>query len=156
MSKRILMIADAGSFWTKRYIENLLLPNGWQVVLFPIWEAESQFDSFFRENGVTVYHDRHTLPVIRHIPRLRMWARVAANARALKTLGPFDVIHNHYLSQRDLALGSAVHRAFPEADWVCSLWGSDLLRSTGLELKRMKPYLDQCDHITVHSALPRG
>jgi|GEM_PF-486727 len=153
MSKRILMIADAGSFWTKRYIENLLLPNGWQVVLFPIWEAESQFDSFFRENGVTVYHDRHTLPVIRHIPRLRMWARVAANARALKALGPFDVIHNHYLSQRDLALGSAVRRAFPEADWVCSFWGSDLLRSTGLELKRMKPYLDQCDHITVHSAL---
>ena len=48
MSKRILMIADAGSFWTKRYIENLLLPNGWQVVLLPIWEAESQFDSFFK------------------------------------------------------------------------------------------------------------
>ncbi len=98
MSKRILMIADAGSFWTKRYIENLLLPNGWQVVLFPIWETRSRFDDYYLENGVTVYHDSHTLPVIRHIPRLRMWARVAANARALKALGPFDVIHNHYLS----------------------------------------------------------
>lgn len=153
MSKRILLIADAGSFWTKRYIENLLLPDGWQVVLFPIWEPEGKFDVYYREHGITVYRDTHTLPVVRHIPRLRMWARIAANARALRKYGPFDAIHNHYLSQRDLALGKRMHRAFPKAQWVCSYWGSDLLRSTGLELKRMKRYLLACDHVTVHSSL---
>jgi glycosyltransferase involved in cell wall biosynthesis len=153
MSKRILLIADSGSFWTKRYIENLLLPNGWEVVLFPIWKQESRLDGDYSAKGVTVYRDRHTLPVLRHIPRLRLWARVALNARSLQALGPFDVIHNHYLSQRDLALGAAVRRRNPCADWVCSFWGSDLLRSTGLELKRMRRYLNRCDHITVHSAL---
>jgi len=153
MSKRILMIADAGGYWTKRYIENLLLPDGWEIVLFPIWKAEGKFDDFYREHGVTVYRDEHRLPLVRRIPRLRLWARIAANARALRKLGPFDAVHNHYLSQRDLALGYRVAKAFPDARWVCSFWGSDLMRSTGLELKRMRRYLDACSAITVHSAL---
>lgn len=153
MSKRILLISDAGSFWTKRYIENLLLPEGWEVVLFPIWEQHGRFDAYYAENGITVYHDRHRLPLIRHIPRLRMWARIAANVRALAKLGPFAVIHNHYLSQRDLALGQALRRRNPNARWVCSFWGSDLMRQTGVELSRMKRYLAACDHITVHSSL---
>ena len=153
MSKRILMIADEGAFWTKRYIENLLLPNGWEIVLFPIWDQCGPFDDFYREHHVTLYRDEHTLPIIRHIPRVRMWARIAANAKELRKLGPFDVIHNHYLSQRDLALGYRMHKAFPEAKWICSFWGSDLMRSTGTELGRMAKYIDRCDHVTVHSAL---
>ena len=153
MSKRILLISDAGSFWTKRYIENLLLPEGWEVVLFPIWNRQGRFDAFYREHHVTVYHDTHRLPLIRRVPRLRIWARIHANARALAKLGPFDVIHNHYLSQRDLALGYALRRRYPAAKWVCSFWGSDLLRTTSLEQRRMKRYLAACDHITVHSSL---
>lgn len=153
MSKRILLISDAGSFWTKRYIENLLLPEGWQVTLFPIWEQQGRFDEYYAAHGVTVYRDTHRLPVVRHIPRLRMWARVALNARALARLGPFDAIHNHYLSQRDLALGYTLKRRNPAARWVCSFWGSDLLRQTGVELARMKRYIAACDHVTVHSTL---
>ena len=153
MSKRILLISDAASFWTKRYIENLLLPEGWEVVLFPIWDQTGRFDDYYREHGVTVYRDTHTLPFIRRIPRVRMWARIHANARSLRALGPFDAIHNHYLSQRDLALGDRLRRAFPNAKWLCSFWGSDLMRSTGVELRRMKRYLERCDHVTVHSAL---
>ena len=106
--KRILMIADVDSFWTRRLMEHLLLPAGYELVLFPIWGDGGKYADFYRANGVTVYHDRHTLPVIRHIPRLRMWARIALNARDLKRLGPFDIVHNHYLSQRDLALGRLV------------------------------------------------
>jgi len=153
MSKRILLITDVGSFWSKRYVENLLLPNGWEVVIFPIWEQEGRFDGYYHDNGVTVYRDTHKLPVVRRVPRIRMWARIAANARALRKYGPFDVIHNHYLSQRDLALGDRLHQAFPEAKWVCSFWGSDLMRSTGVELRHMKRYLANCDHLTVHSSL---
>ena len=115
MSKRILLIADAGSFWTKRYIENLLLPDGWEITIFPIWAQTGRFDEFYREHGVAVYRDAHRLPLVRRIPRLRIWARVRANARALKKLGPFDVIHNHYLSQRDLALGFALRSIWPMA-----------------------------------------
>ena len=47
---------------------------------------------------MTVYRDPHRLPVIRFIPRVRMWARIALNARDLAKYGPFDVVHNHYLS----------------------------------------------------------
>lgn len=152
--KRILMIADADSFWTRRLMEHLLLPAGYELVLFPIWGDGGKYADFYRANGVTVYHDRHTLPVIRHIPRLRMWARIALNARDLKRLGPFDIVHNHYLSQRDLALGRLVGRRF-HAHWACSFWGSDLLRASPLALRRMRPYLRLCDAISVHSELNR-
>ena len=153
--KRVLMIADADSFWTRRLMEHLLLPEGYDLVLFPIWGDGGKYADFYRQNGVTVYRDRHTLPVIRHIPRLRMWARIALNARGLMRLGPFDIVHNHYLSQRDLALGRLVARRF-RARWVCSFWGSDLMRAGALALGRMKPYLRACDAVSVHSELNRG
>ena len=150
MSKRLLMIADADSFWTMRLLNHLILPQGYEVVLFPIWGDGGKYADFYHEHGVTVYHDRHTLPVIRHIPRVRMWARIALNARDLIKLGPFDVVHNNYLSQRDLALGWRVVKRF-RAHWVCSFWGSDLMRASAVALERMKPYLDRCHAISVHN-----
>lgn len=149
MSRRILMIADIDNIYAKRYIQRVLLPDGWEVVLFPIWEQTGRFDSWFQEHGVTLYRDTHRLRVIRHIPRLRLWARIGMNARALDKLGPFDAVHNHYLSQRDLALGRAMKRRFPGARWISSFWGSDLLRATPGQLRKMAPPLRACDTITV-------
>ena len=53
--KRILMIADADSFWTRRLMEHLLLPAGYELVLFPIWGDGGKYADFYRANGVTVY-----------------------------------------------------------------------------------------------------
>lgn len=144
---KILLIADSDALWTKRAVEYLLLPAGYEIVIFPIWGHKGQFDNFYREHGVTVYRDPHRLPVIRHIPRVRMWARIALNARDLAKYGPFDVVHNHYLSQRDLALGLRVSRRF-HARWVCTFWGSDLLRASDRALRQMLPYLRRCDRLT--------
>ena len=150
--KRLLMIADADGFWTMRLLKYLILPQGYEVVLFPIWGDGGKYSDFYRENHVTVYHDPHTLPVIRHIPRVRMWARILLNARDLAKLGPFDVVHNNYLSQRDLALGERLAKKF-HAHWVCSFWGSDLMRSSSSALRLMKPYLQKADVISVHNQL---
>ncbi len=144
---KILLIADSDALWTKRAVEYLLLPAGYEIVIFPIWGHKGQFDDYYREHGVTVYRDPHRLPVIRHIPRVRMWARIALNARDLAKYGPFDVVHNHYLSQRDLALGLRVSRRF-HARWVCTFWGSDLLRASDRALRQMLPYLRRCDRLT--------
>lgn len=144
MAKRMLVIADSNALWTKRFLEHVALPAGYEIVLFPIWGHKGKFDDFYRENNVTVYIDRHTLPVIRHIPRVRMWARIWANAKKLAALGPFDVVHNHYISQRDLALGYLVSKKFG-ARWVASIWGSDLLRASKQHLCRMRPYLEKMD-----------
>ena len=144
---KILLIADSDALWTKRAVEYLLLPAGYEIVIFPIWGHKGQFDEYYREHGVTVYKDSHRLPVIRFIPRVRMWARIALNARDLAKLGPFDVVHNHYLSQRDLALGQRIARRF-HARWVCTFWGSDLLRASDRALRQMLPYLRRCDRLT--------
>ena len=144
---KILLIADSDALWTKRAVEYLLLPAGYEIVIFPIWGHKGQFDEYYREHGVTVYKDSHRLPVIRFIPRVRMWTRIALNARDLAKLGPFDVVHNHYLSQRDLALGQRIARRF-HARWVCTFWGSDLLRASDRSLRQMRPYLRRCDRLT--------
>lgn len=146
MAKRMLVIGDADGLWTKRYIEHVPLKAGYEVVVFPIWGCKGKYAAFYRENGVTVYSDEHKLPVIRRIPRVRMWARILANAKSLRALGPFDVVQNHYLSQRDLALGWQMAKAF-KARWACCFWGSDLLRATPAQLKQMRPYLEKCDWI---------
>lgn len=147
MGKRVLLIADADGLWTKRLVENVLLPAGMEPVVFPIWPCRGTNDAFYQAHGIPVYQDRHRLPVIRRIPRLRMWARLWLNARSLmKQFGPFELVANHYLSQRDLALGHLVVCRY-HARWVCCFWGSDLLRASPKELQRMKPYLLRCDCI---------
>ena len=152
MRKRILIIADSTNFWMKNIIMNLLVKNGWDVMIFPIWSENADMNRFYEAQGVTIYHDTHTLPIIRHIPRLRMWARVYCNARKLRNLGPFDAIQNHILSQRDLALGYLVRRQYPNAKWIASFWGSDLLRASNRDLRRMQFFLRRCDHITLNAA----
>lgn len=153
MAKRMLVIADSNALWTKRFVEHVALRAGYEVVIFPIWGHEGKYDDFYAANGVTVYRDDHTLPLIRRIPRVRMWARVWANAQSLCRLGPFDVVHNHYISQRDLALGQLVSRRF-SARWVATIWGSDFLRASQKEKQRMAPLLRQCRHVhTVTSVI---
>ncbi len=146
MEKRMLVIADSDSFWTVRFLRRVALPEGYRIVLFPIWGHQGKYDDFYAQSGITVYQDAHRLPVIRHIPRLRMWARIWANARSLLKLGPFDVVHNHYISQRDLALGALVAKKC-HARWVATIWGSDFLRVSEREKRRMAPLLRRCDHV---------
>ncbi len=143
MPKRMLVIADSDALWTKRFLEHIALQAGFEVVLCPIWTHEGKYDDFYAQNRITVYRDQHTLPVIRHIPRVRMWARVWQNVQDLIKMGPFDVVHNHYISQRELALGYHVARHFG-ARWLCCIWGSDFLRASKLDLIRMRPYLQKC------------
>ena len=80
--KRILIIADADSFWTRRLMEHLLLPAGYELVLFPIWGDGGKYADFYRDNGVTVYHDRHTLPVIRQDSAASHVGRASPSTRA--------------------------------------------------------------------------
>lgn len=152
MTRRMLVIADSDSFWTKRFLENVALWQGYEIVLFPIWGNQGKNDGFYARHGITVYQDRHTLPVIRHIPRVRMWARIWANARSLLKLGPFDVVHNHYISQRDLALGALVSRRCG-ARWVATIWGSDFLRVSPAEKRRMAPLLNRCHFVHTVTSL---
>lgn len=146
MAKRMLVIADSDSFWTKRFLDRVALPAGYEVVLFPIWGNQGKNDDYYAQNNITVYQDQHTLPLIRHIPRVRMWARIWANAQSLLKLGPFDVVHNHYISQRDLALGALVSRQCG-AQWVATIWGSDFLRASDAEKRRMSPLLSRCHFV---------
>ncbi len=146
--QRLLIISDPDSLWTKRYIENVLHPAGCQVTIYPIYGWQGGYREEYAKWGVTIYEDTHKLPVIGRIPKVRMWARVLANAASLKNLGPFDAVHCHYLSVVDLALGCTVARQ-QRAKVVATFWGSDLLRADEKTLGRMEKYLRRCHRVTV-------
>ncbi len=146
--KRLLLIGDADSLWVKRYVENVLHPAGWQTVIYPIYGWKGGYAQEYAQMGVTVYRDEHTLPVIGRIPKVRMWARIYANAASLKALGPFDAVHCHYLLVGDLMLGQVMARQ-QHAPLVATFWGSDLLRAPQNILRRMRKPLENCRWLTV-------
>lgn len=148
MSKRILLICDPDSVFIKRYVENVLHPAGWQTVIYPIYGWGGGYRDAYAGMEVTIYTDKHKPSLWERIPKVRMWARVAAHAAALKALGPFDAVHCHYLSVVDLALGRMVAKQH-SASFVATFWGSDLLRTEESILRRMKPFLQACNAVTV-------
>lgn len=146
--KRILLICDPDSVFIKRYVENVLHPAGWQTVIYPIYGWGGGYREEYARMNVTIYRDEHKPSLWERIPKIRMWTKVSAHAAALKALGPFDAVHCHYLSVVDLALGRMVARQH-NASLVATFWGSDLLRTEEAILRRMKPFLEACNAVTV-------
>ena len=145
---RILLIGDPDSLWIKRYVENVLHPAGWHTVIYPIYGWKGGYGEAYARMNTLIYKDEHRLPVIGRIPKVRMWARIYANAASLKALGPFDAIHCHYLLVADFALGQVTARQ-QNAPLVATFWGSDLLRAEESALRRMAKGLSQCRRISV-------
>lgn len=146
--KSILLIGNPDSLWIKRYVENVLHPAGWHTVIYPIYSWEGGYREDYARMNTTVYRDEHALPILGRIPKVRMWARIYANAASLKALGPFDAVHCHYLSVVDLTLGQVMARQ-QNAPLVATFWGSDLLRAEESTLRRMAKGLRQCRRISV-------
>ena len=145
---RILLIGDPDSLWIKRYVENALYPAGWHTVIYPIYGWKGGYRDDYARMNTTIYRDEHTLPVIGRIPKVRMWARIYANAASLRRLGPFDAVHCHYLSVVDLTLGAVMARQ-QNAPLVATFWGSDLLRAEESTLRRMAKGIRACRRVTV-------
>ncbi|NCB06160.1 MAG: hypothetical protein EOM69_11675, partial [Clostridia bacterium] len=148
MNKRILVLGDMGSIWSKLFIDNVLLHEGDEVVLYPLWGVEDPFASFYADNHVTVYRDSHRLPLIGKIPKLRLWVRNRLNLRDLRAMGPFDVIQTNYLVPKSLFLSRGLKTESNR--WVCSFWGSDLLRASDHTLRVCARLMKRADKITLH------
>ncbi|MBE5794841.1 MAG: glycosyltransferase family 4 protein [Clostridiales bacterium] len=146
--KRILLIGDPDSLWIKRYVENALYPAGWLTVIYPIYGWKGTYREDYARMETTIYKDEHRLPIIGRIPKVRMWARVYANAASLQKLGPFDAVHCHYLSVVDMALGQVMAKQ-QRAPLVATFWGSDLLRTEEATLRRMTRAIRACRRVTV-------
>ena len=149
--KRILLIGDPDSLWVKRYVENALHPAGWQTVIYPIYGWQGGYGEDYARMNTTIYRDEHKLPIVGRIPKVRMWARIYANAASLKKLGPFDAVHCHYLLVVDLALGQVMAKQ-QQAPLVATFWGSDLLRAEESTLRRMAGPLKACHRLTVFNS----
>ena len=145
--KRILMITDPDGIWTIYFIKYLYFPRNYEIVIFPIWGYKGKFADFYKENNIKIYQDNHKLPIVSKIPVVRKWVRILKNSNSLKAYGSFDIVHNHYLSQRDLELGYRVAKR-DNARFIASFWGSDLARASNEALLKMKPYLLKADGLT--------
>jgi hypothetical protein len=85
--------------------------------------------------------------LIGRIPKIRaLWYKYRLR-RAVKSYGPYDVIHIHYVGSERLRYAMSAIR--PETRLVVSFWGSDIYRQNLNHLLRLRKYLNVCTVITL-------
>lgn len=146
---KILLIADASSIWTAKYVDRVLAPLGCEVVVLTSSRPVSAFAALYDHPDVTIRY-QHELPrLLSYVPGLRGILKRARTAASLRRLGPFDVIHVQMVLIWRVKLAFRLQSR--ETRVILSYWGSDLLRRTGSQINAMRRYLRRSNQVTVNS-----
>ena len=140
-SNRIVVIGEADSFWTKRYIEYVLLPLGKEVLL--ITPKSKQYDEFYKENRIRVL-STYGSSILFRIPKVNT---LCARIKML-------LLINNYRNDTIV-----VQYAFPSIlnalKWaktsrlIITYWGSDLYRVEKARLKSVTSTVNRAESIIV-------
>ena len=149
----ILLAASADSQWTKKYIENVLLPEGHKVTVLST--QNSKFTKFYHENDIQVHTiSLNTTKKLSHVLPLNSKKNIRctydtvkrlfpnwlkkfvhgmlcqkAVARSAKHIPTYDALHIHYVTTGLENLYAPLLEGF-RGKVVLTYWGSDLLRNT--------------------------
>ena len=136
----IMLIADADSIWTKKYIENILLLDKNHITITS-WN-NSKFFEFYKSNGITVNILENNGKIFRwiesqdshsNIAKLlkKIYRRISLYLNLRKSFfegSTFDVIHIHYIYSN---IEKIIYRFLKRYDTniIMTYWGSDLFRN---------------------------
>ncbi len=136
---RALVVGDSNSIWIKLFIQELLLPNGFDVSVQPDPQKANRFDAFYQENNVH-YVGAYTLsPLVMKLPKLRISYRRSRRRAALLREQKFDYVFAIYITPEHIGL--ALDMAKHEENVYCLYIGSDLLRASDVLLEKLKQRL---------------
>lgn len=143
--KKVLVLGDANSFWTKRVIENVMIPNGMSVTL--ITSTNFVFKDYYCTNKINV---------ISTMSKNGLFAKFKI-FRKIKSVIKFifyylfykrDITHVHFGFYSTLRMISLLPKKYK---LVITYWGSDLLRIPEQNLLKTKRAVDKADFISVGS-----
>lgn len=143
VTKRELMIAEADSFWTKRFVENVSLPLGHDITI--ISPKNTLFSGFYESCGVRVILNSNTKSLFDKIPKIRGIYRNIRLRRIIEKQN-YDFLHVFYASQSSL---KAVNLVKNSHDVYVTYWGSDLLRASATQINIGKSVLSKTKQIVV-------
>lgn len=147
---KVLLVSDASSIWTARYIDQVLLRYGIEVVILTSFPPSGDHIQTYHDPKVEVVEQAPVFGLFSKIPFVRGVSRRVRTARMVRSYGPFDFVHVHLLLVSSVKL--AFRCAHPRVPVLLSYWGSDLLRANAMRLHRLRGPLRRSAIVTVSSA----
>lgn len=118
-----------------------------EIVLFDNGQASKEYYAYYQSRGVQLLQLALHTPVLGRIPKVRVFWYEHRMRNAIKDLGPFDVIHLHFVSHEKFRyLPSSISK---KARLIASFWGSDIYRRSRSKLMQLKRNLASCSVITL-------
>lgn len=151
---RVLVIADASALWTALFVKNVLGGPNHDVVISSSSPAGDRYRELYGQLGVTVAVQPGRARWVSMIPGVRgivaRW-RIAASLRSLE---PFDATHILALIEFRMKLARCLGNHAGRL--VVSCLGSDVLKSSSRQLKKLASLLAPVDVVTATSQTVAG
>ncbi|WP_300453197.1 glycosyltransferase [Fusobacterium sp.] len=138
-----LIIAEADSFWTKRFIENVSLPLQHRVTI--ISPTNTVNSEFYNENKVKIIISSNSDSFLDKIPRIRVMYRENRLKKIIEK-EEYDYLHIFYASQSSMKVVNLLKNSH---NIIITYWGSDLLRANNLQIKTAIKVIKRADFIIV-------
>ncbi len=145
MKQRMILLADANSLWTKRYIEYVTLPLQLDVVL--ITNTDTKNKAFYSKNAikvVTLFEGEWYA----RIPKIRSLLGQKKLIAYLKNI-EYDYLNVFFVFEEIPKIFSKISDI--KAKKILTYLGSDLLRKTSIVNSIEMSMLEQADHVIVMS-----
>ncbi len=143
--KKILVVGDSNSIFIKQYIENVLVKNGYQVVLIKEGFISEERKQEYKDLGV-ILEDRNVglvskIPLVRTLLGAKAWCKKIA-----EKYGEFSVVHVHGVNKFRGSVGKIMREHCKKL--VVSVWGDEVLRGDEKRRKAYAKFYEKADVIT--------
>jgi len=147
--KNVLLIGNGNSVYVKNYIEHVLLANDYKVSIFTDRVRDREFIDYYQNNGVDIITRTRSIPIIKHIPKIRVLEDIIRIKKLIKIIGRFHIVHVHYVNRLNTILIPVLRK---HSDHIMvTYWGSDFLRKSTPKIRSLKRYLALADTITFNN-----
>lgn len=152
---KYVIIGDAGSIFIKQYIESVLLPRNWEIILLKEGYVNPDYLHFYKENNV-ILEDLWSgcRSLFRHVPFIRSTLVIKSWCRYIKRkYEDVSILHVHGLnrSRGNIALClRSITKKF-----IISVWGDEIFRQKMSTLTKYRKYYDSADAITMATSIMR-
>ena len=140
MREKVAIVANADSFWTQRFIENVSLELAQKIVL--ISASNKNYKEYYNNAGIKVI----TTKTNGHHPAFHKLEAIITSIntlRAIKKENP-DIVHVHYAYPYILKILPYLSN---DIKTIITYWGSDLLRVDDKKLMSFKKAVMKADKL---------
>ena len=143
--RKILVLGDANSLWTRRVIENVLIPCEMSITL--VTSTNTAFEEYYRKNNVEVVT---TVNTNRFLNKYKVVRKVVSIIIFMHYYLHFkrDITHVQFGFYSTLRMISVLPKKYK---LVITYWGSDLLRIPKNKLLKTRNAVKKADFISVGS-----